>query len=237
MTRTNSKRIYWDDNDKEILFRNALKCLERHPTKSPLSIFKKAQEIAIQNKELSHEKKRNIASLSVIPWFEPRLKEAIKNIKNPEPEIIKVNKGIGEFSTDELLSEIVKRALSDNIKEIINGVSREIIGHIANINNQQKTIQAKTINKKKVFIIGLLDSQQAIISNEFGDCFDFTFMKDSMNGDWIKQRASNADHTIIMTGFVSHSQHYSAKAAAGDKLIILNRGMFSLKEELIKIKK
>lgn len=233
--RPKQKRIYWDEHDKETIFKNALECAERHPTKSPLSIFKKAQEIAIQKKELSHEKKRNITTLSMVPWFEPRLKEAIKNNKNPEPEIIKINKEISEFSTDELLTEIVKRALSSSIKSIVDGVSREIIGHVANANFKSHTI-VPTKRRKKVFIIGLIDSQQSIIKEEFGNDLDLSFIKESVNGDWIKQKANNSDYTIAMTGFISHSQYDSAKSAAGDKFVTLNRGISSLKSELIKIR-
>lgn len=215
-------RIFWTDDEKQIIIDNAVEAYQRHPGITMLSLFKKAQEIAIQKKELGHDRKRKIASTSTVPWFEESVKDRLERAKAPKTEFVTVNKTIDSFSNEEIFNEAIRRISKHPVFCSIaeNFISRIISEFVAQSSKtmaqpQPPKAQPRT-ESKKILIVGPLPEQGLAISNKFPDMDIVTETSDRAKFN------QNADYIILMTKFISHKSEDLAKQC--DAAIIRVKG-------------
>lgn len=217
-----SKRVRWGDEDKEALIQRGVEVRRRHPSLSMLQVFNKAQNIAIDQKDLSHEKRRNITTLSMVPWFES---EVVSRIKNPSPEIIKIEKSLADFSTDELLRELGERVLKPILSQMI-----QLPTQSTTSTTSKKPTRARL---PKIVIVGLLNEQRQTIKNKFND-LNLTFAEG--NGSDLQDKVKHADHVILMTKFIRHAAQEIAKSSGRAQLSYVNGGVNELSRKLGEIR-
>lgn len=203
------KRIYWTDEDREVLITTGVEVMLRHPQLSMLQTFKKAQNIAINQKKLSPDKKRKINAMSAIPWFEEEVVERYKSqTEEKEPTERIVEKPIHDFSTDEIIAELCRRFTTPIIGRIAQIASAEIVEQLTHTPKKQHS--APRTRKPKIVIVGLLPEQQKLTQSKFPH-LNFAFAPNH-GGTNLANQAREADHVVLMTKFISHTAQERIKS-------------------------
>jgi len=84
---------------------------------------------------------------------------------------------------------------------------------------------------KKILVVGLINSQIREIEKEFQDTLDIRFWRTDEHTNMLKSKAGQADYTILVADFVSHS-HQEILNTLGVKFIRHSGGMTKLKDLL-----
>ncbi|AVH85178.1 hypothetical protein RsoM2USA_250 [Ralstonia phage RsoM2USA] len=83
-----------------------------------------------------------------------------------------------------------------------------------------------------IVVAGLKGHQITEVENEFRDKAQIKFWTVDENPHQLKVVCRDADYTIMMTKFISHSHEQTAKSAAGDRMLRVDGGISMLKSAI-----
>lgn len=222
-------RIQWSDSERNLVGA-ALKIILRNNEHGNMrNAIDKAQEV------LPQDRRRNIASITQIPWINEFINTSDEDIPH------QTGVSVGQSLVDQVAAKVtpILEAVLEKIltEEVIQAaMDRAVAGYLANLNNTpspSKSIEAKKIKKKKMVVINMLKSQFNILNSEFKDVYDMILWTDGENGyQQLRGLAQTADKIYGMTSFMRHSVDSFLAVAAKDKYVRFTGGMSSLKNIL-----
>lgn len=186
-----AKRIKWSDQEQQKVLDSAWCYFLKHP----LGSFKRL--MAVAQEDLPEHRKRTIASPAQFPKLEDYLRH--KMMEAPPQE---VDVGVGDFQTDDLISEILHRSFDGIIKERIRAHTEELCTAL----KAAPTVLVQRQQTKKmptVLIVGLKNEQQKLISSNM---YNLRFASKD-----VPVLTKKADACILMTRFISHATQDKAK--------------------------
>lgn len=210
MSTEKQKRVYWNDFDRSALIEEGLVVRREHPDLGLLGVFHKAQERAIQSRQLGHDKKRNVNTITMVPWFKKAIHERVK--EGPRaPEPVKVEKKISDFTTEEIMTELIARLIRPVVYDTMTRVAPELVGQIAAVmrSQSQASVMAR-LHRKKLVVVGLKDGLWRGVEDKFPNV-DFKFAPPD-GGLNLREKVKGADATLVMVRFTSHSAQDMIKA-------------------------
>jgi len=220
------RKIFWTEEEKDIIINHGIKLLERHPRMSWLDLCRKAQEIAINNKELDHERKREFKTNIQIEWF---IKNVTKQKEHkPKETIITIEKTLNDFATDQIITHLYRKHLEPKLKETITNTISEILKGF----KPTVTPIITKPTKPKILIIGMLPNQFVIIQKEYEQHFELKGAHEITGTN--RNIADTADKVIMLTKFVSHS---TQNMIPKEKLIYADGGITNVRSTLEKLRR
>jgi hypothetical protein len=229
------KRIRWTDEEKGMIAENVAKDykMTRGTCFSWLQSLKRAQKC------LPEDRRRKIVAISAVPWLEEMVLKIVNEEKQTqEPKIIE--KSIRDFSTEELITELVDRLILKKLAKQNEIVVNQVIGVLGkSINESIKPPKAKqkdlvSAATTKVSIFGLLPKQENEIKKEMDGVMDIYFSKPSStpSSSQISDKVNNSKAVILMTKFISHGLQDAVKKIDASKVRYCNGGLSQLKDML-----
>ena len=149
-----------------------------------------------------------------------------------------IDKYVVEFSHEyrELILDGVRKRMSEKYESIILTMEKEVKEAVeVEFQKKIKAITEKEVvaNKYKVMVIGLLQSQAAIVEKEYGAVLNILFIRKEENISRINDNQNGCDYVLAMKKFVSHSITNAVKNHEGYKLIV--GGIDALEQALLEI--
>ena len=229
------KRIWWDEWEKEALIQIAVDLAKSKPGMSMTALLAEAQRTAVHNGKLKQERMRKVIRLGSVKWFTTKVTECLREAQTPKIQTVKIEKNIGDFPMEEIVGEVMKRALGPVIETITtNAVSKivsQVIPHIKSIVERRIAAQdnASKPNARpiKVLIAGLNGDQQSEVKQSYDGLFDLSFVGNSVDPGY-RSKVVTTDHIVLMTKFIDHAIQTTAKNLAASKIKYVNGGMTDL---------
>lgn len=151
--------------------------------------------------------------------------------------IVDVNQVISDFA-QRIAESVVAQALPQIIpklrEEMAKAVAEATSCIIERPGGPKPDIAPQPEPKKlpSIFVGGLQPSATSMLSKEFTGVADLRFVTPEDHASMWKSKAANADHAIIMTGFVGH-KHVEAVQSTGIKPILVHGGMTHLRDKIL----
>lgn len=166
-------------------------------------------------------------------WLVPSVQAAVGPIKRqqdrePEPPDLTI------VSSEALIQELADRFISTAVERMQDSIRKSLRQEISSLLPDLR--MKPTTSKKKIAIIGLLKRQEQLIKREFGNEFDLRFYKPNKIGSssTIVDMCKQADHVVVMLGFISHSNEDSIRRVA-KSYIRVPGGMTNLRDKLTEL--
>lgn len=245
-----SERVYWDDTEKTRLIDLVFVMQTNTPDRCLTELINNAQ------KQIPEGRRRKINNINVVPWLiegvKRRHSELKANKSGMQPVVQQETPKVGDFSTESLIMEIIKRSQTDVMLEelilkasteiIIRELIKRILGKSDQIDQMMKMFNrlASDIHiklgiehqhkenkpKPKAFIAGLKENQIAEIKRKFEHIVDLSFHE---SGRASISKAPNCK-SFCMTKFLDHSTFHVLKSTGN--LTEINGGVTELSTAL-----
>lgn len=200
------ERVYWDDEEKQIILNKVFELRMQFPEENLTSLLNRAQEI------LSEDRRRNILSATAMcPWLVDALTQKFIDYKVDKGRIhvqsIEVPRlvSLEEQPLENLIVATAKKFAEDldDIKKLMINLQSNIfaISKQMNIENQKKK-KIKNAPKKTVTIIGLISDQINHLQERYGGRIDLRYLSTNSNTTQVPKKT---DYIILMTKFMNHS--------------------------------
>jgi hypothetical protein len=216
------KKIYWSKEDRtKVLIRaveirkqrlglNLLECIRKAQTVLPHALhrpFKTHASCVDLTKEL-----RTMAAKPEAPPVPP---------PTPEPP------PAPRLSIEDLLERVAEE-FADRLMLKLNVALKQrataVLGHAA-----LAITEADRVRKRRVLVIGPLDSQFAMLEKEFGKLLDLRLGRKDASAAALTSISTSADVVVLWVDFISHAvQDYVPK----EKVVFVNGGMDALRAKL-----
>lgn len=161
------------------------------------------------NKEMPAHKQypKMVSRPSQLPWLPKLLNEVAKRPPEPVAPVVEIPSAPSPVPASPAAPTLDMQAM---MMEAFKEVAREQfaargMSPSALVGNVVQAPKVEEPPKKKVLVVGLLDDVTRETQRDFGRHFNFKFMHANSSAQHIRDNAKNADISIIMTKFVSHS--------------------------------
>lgn len=143
---------------------------------------------------------------------------------------------IADFSTEDMVAEIVRRAISTVTEQIKAQVALQMTPQIVATGRPPRAhnpfgVTEPRTEKPRVLIVGPLVGQQRELRGAHEGWLDLAFIESSENPARVAEVGFAADHIILWTNFISHAHQDQAKKLNA-KLHYVTGGMSALHNKL-----
>lgn len=247
-------KVFWTTREKELVSVEMANRMMKNPGESTLHVVQEAQ-----SKVLPAERHRTIKTVTMVKDV---VEDAFKRFKKLQDEPAPAPPETIDHSpfTPANLSSLQSMALHADIgmamttlvevfadafatKVVDKFIQRlsELAPTTADPNPMLKVATESLVSAMKrparvklptIVVAGLKGHQITEVENEYKDKAQIKFWTVDENPHQLKVICREADYTIMMTKFISHSHEQTAKSAAGDRMLRVDGGISILKSTI-----
>jgi hypothetical protein len=233
--------IHWTLKEQTLLAEACAGLLKSQVAKTNLQALRIAEEL------LPEDRRRNITTMSLVPWLQDSL-ALRKSREQAASEKIEVanNRNITEIPVDELVQRIIA-GITPHLEKIVteklssakiqsamdsamNSYLKELTGGM-NAIGKKAAVEASRHERKKIVLVNLLASQYEEVKSEYHELFDLILWCDKDDSyTSLRTHASNAYRIFGMTDFMRHSVDKFLATHAKERYVRFTGGVSTLKK-------
>lgn len=209
-------RVRWSPEEQAVLVETAATALRNKDVFTMREALAKAQEALPANR------RRDILSLTQIPWFIDGVPAKVKELEkmqvvNLEDQVAKAAEEASAKAriaceqemiskAGALLAQLLVAALQDQELRSLLGTIQPSLGTTPSIPSHNPLPRGSAREKKlRVVVAGALNDQARHLETTMGQKLDLRFWSKDQSADTLKSMLKNADACVGLVGFLAHS--------------------------------
>jgi hypothetical protein len=219
------RRVSWTHQEQQLLLDASARAISEGYVGTRLRAINQAQlEVLPENR------RRKLAAITQLPWFEDGLKEALERRRKLETELERPQEADpppAPTPSPGRLQEALQgffQALRDEVLEEVQSILEARLG-------EALTMVPKKQTKTSVLIVGLKGGQMEEIKRDFDGKFDLRFIGSAENKHQLRAMVTAANVTLGVTNFMNHAGESIIKDRSA-RYIPVDGGITRLKDAL-----